>query len=315
MKTTNAIHLKNAAKPSNQWGPPLSRPTLRKWLKRYQTHGLSGLESLSRRPLRSPNRKVFAKHEQWIMDFRKSQLGARRIQSELLWRHEWKLSVSVIHKVLKRHQAAPLIRPRRKAHFKRYERPVPGDRVQMDTMKLKPGLYQYTAIDDCSRFLVAGLCSRRTAANTMHFLEKVMEEMSFPVQRIQTDRGGEFFAQKVQKRLMDWAIKFRPLKPRSPHLNGKVERVQKTALYEFYAMADLNDPQLQDRLDEWVFHYNWLRGHGSLKGKAPIDRITERSSQTPFSEEVEAMYDPSKERLQEANYYLDLQLQKVKRCL
>ena len=54
----------------------ISLPTLRKWLKRYQTHGLSGLESLSRRPLRSPNRKVFAKHEQWIMDFRKSQLGA-----------------------------------------------------------------------------------------------------------------------------------------------------------------------------------------------------------------------------------------------
>lgn len=293
----------------------ISRPSLRKWLRRYQAAGPAGLESRSRRPDRSPNRKVTEQHVQWILEFRKAQLGARRIQSELLWRHELKLSLSTIHKVLKRNQVPPLIRPRRKAHFKRYERPVPGDRIQMDTMKLKAGLYQYTAVDDCSRFLVAGIYPRRTAANTLLFLEKVMEEMPFPVQRIQTDRGKEFFAYKVQERLMDWAIKFRPVKPRSPHLNGKVERVQKTTLYEFYAMAELEDPELQTRLDEWVFHYNWLRGHGSLGGKAPIDRISERRSKTPYTEEVELMYDSSKERLREANYFLDLQLAKVKRSL
>ena len=293
----------------------ITRPTLRKWQRRYESEGAAGLESRSRRPVRSPNRKLTEQHEKWILGFRKSHLGARRIQSELIWRHGLKLSLATIHKVLRRNQVPPLIRPQRKSHFKRYERPIPGDRVQMDTMKLKPGLYQYTAVDDCSRFLVAALYTRRTAANTLHFLEKVMEEMSFPVQRIQTDRGGEFFAQKVQKQLMDWAIKFRPVKPRSPHLNGKVERVQKTVLYEFYALSDLDDPQLQDRLDEWVFHYNWLRGHGSLGGKAPIDRITERSSKTPFTEEVEAMYDPAKEHLREANYFLDLQLSKLKRSL
>jgi transposase InsO family protein len=293
----------------------ISRPTLRKWLRRYEAEGPAGLESRSRRPNRSPARKVSEQHERWILGFRQAQLGARRIQSELIWRHELKLSLATIHKVLLRHQVPPLVRPRRKAHLKRYERPIPGDRVQMDTMKLKAGLYQYTAVDDCSRFLVAGLYPRRTAKNTLNFLEKVIEEMPFPVQRIQTDRGTEFFAYKVQERLMDWAIKFRPVKPRSPHLNGKVERVQKTTLYEFYAMADLDAPELQDRLDEWVFHYNWLRGHGSLRGKAPIDRVSERSSDTPYTEEVEAMYDPSKERLRDSNYSLDLKLSKVKRSL
>jgi transposase InsO family protein len=251
----------------------ISRPTLRKWLRRYEAEGTAGLETRSRRPHRSPHRKVFEQHEQWILELRQAHLGARRIQSELVWRHEWNLSLATIHKVLKRNQVPPLVRPRRKDHFKRYERPVPGDRVQMDTMKLKAGLYQYTAVDDCSRFLVAGVYPRDTAANTLRFLEKTLEEMPFPIQRIQTDRGKEFFAYKVQEQLMDWAIKFRPVKPRSPHLNGKVERVQKTVLYEFYAMADLEDPELQDRLDEWVFHYNWLRGHGSLSGKAPIDRV------------------------------------------
>jgi transposase InsO family protein len=48
-------------------------------------------------------------------------------------------------------------------------------------------------------------------------LEKVIEEMPFPVQRIQTDRGREFFAYKFQERLMEYGIMFRPNKPRSPH--------------------------------------------------------------------------------------------------
>jgi len=52
---------------------------------------------------------------------------------------------------------------------------------------------------------------------------------------------------------------------------------------------------------------NLLVSHGSSGGKAPIDRIRECSSTTPITEEVEAMYDPSKDFLKEANFYLDLQ--------
>jgi transposase InsO family protein len=66
------------------------------------------------------------------------------------------------------------------------------------------------------------LFDRRTAANSLIFLEQMIVEMPFPIQRIQTDRGREFFAYKFQERLKEYAIKFRPIKPRSPHLNGKV---------------------------------------------------------------------------------------------
>jgi transposase InsO family protein len=77
-------------------------------------------------------------------------------------------------------------------------------------------------------------------------LDAVIEEMPFAFQRIQTDRGLEFFATKFQERLLKWGIKFRPIKPRSPHLNGKVERSQRTDLDEFYATVDLSDPALAD---------------------------------------------------------------------
>ena len=51
--------------------------------------------------------------------------------------------------------------------------PNPGDRVQMDVCKIRPGVYQYTATDDCSRYKVLGVYSRATAANTLAFLEAI----------------------------------------------------------------------------------------------------------------------------------------------
>lgn len=106
--------------------------------------------------------------------------------------------------------------------------------MQIDTMKVAPAVYQYTAFDDCSRFRVLGVFPRRTAAYTVQFFERVVEEMPFAIQRIQTDRGAEFFAERVQRWLRDYAIKSRPIPPRSPHLNGKVERSQLTDLLEFW---------------------------------------------------------------------------------
>jgi transposase InsO family protein len=85
--------------------------------------------------------------------------------------------------------------------------------------------------------------------------------MPFPIQRLQTDRGGEFFALSFQAALREYAIKLRPIPPRSPHLNGKVERSQQTDWVEFYATADLADPDLPLRLEEWQFFYNWRRPH------------------------------------------------------
>jgi transposase len=126
-----------------------SRPTLRKWLKRYEENGVEGLKSHSRRPHKSTNRKVLEKHEEWIKDLRENRkLGARRIQSELIRHRNFRLSLATIHKALQRLEAKPLKRTKRSKQFKRYSCPIPGERVQMDVFKVKPGVYQYTAVDD-----------------------------------------------------------------------------------------------------------------------------------------------------------------------
>jgi transposase InsO family protein len=70
-------------------------------------------------------------------------------------------------------------------------------------------------------------------------------------------------------------VKFRPIRPRSPHLSGKVERAQRTTLEEFWSTVDLAVGDLQDRLDEWQHFYNWQRPHSALGGRTPIDRVCE----------------------------------------
>lgn len=231
----------------------ISRPTLRKWWRRYQAAGLAGLEEESRRPLRQANRKVFPEQEALILDLRRSQqLGIKQLRNSLIRQHELTLSLDTLHRVLVHHGEQHLQRRKRpRKGFTHYSRPIPGDRVQMDTCKIAPGIYQYTAIDDCSRYKVLGIYPRRTVKNTLAFLERVIDEMPFAIQRIQTDRGLEFFAEAVQRLLMDWGIKFRPTKPRSPHLNGKVERTQRADLEEFWSRIDLKTDDIQARIDEW----------------------------------------------------------------
>lgn len=135
------------------------------------------------------------------------------------------------------------------------------------------------------------LFSRRTASNSLQFLELVIEEFPFPIQRIQTDRGREFFAYSFQEKLMEYGIKFRPVKPASPPLNGKVARSQRTDLEEFYPTVDLKAPDLSTRLQDWQDHYNQYRPHGSLGSRTPWQVWHERAKITPILEEVEAKYD------------------------
>jgi transposase InsO family protein len=287
----------------------ISRPTLRKWLRRYEGKGTEGLIGESRKPKSSPATKILVQHREWIRELRNRCLGSRRIHSELKRAHDFDVSRTTIDKVLRAMDVKPLSRPRR--HRKgstRYARLIPGERIQMDTCKIAPAVYQYTAIDDCTRIRVLAVYPRRTAANSLLFLERLNEEMPFPVQAIQTDRGREFFAYCFQEKLMQYAIKFRPIKPASPHLNGKVERSQRTDLDEFYPTVDPKSPDLQERLQEWQDHYNQYRPHGSLNGRTPWEAWLERVALTPFHDDVEASYDDSAERIRHPDYQMDLRL-------
>jgi hypothetical protein len=69
-------------------------------------------------------------------------------------------------------------------------------------------------------------------------------------------------------------------------------------------------PVLEKQLDntEWQDYYNHFRVHGSLKGQTPWEKWWDLASKTPNHEEVEALYDDSKERVKLQNYRADLEV-------
>ena len=76
--------------------------------------------------------------------------------------YDFAVSRTTIEKILRAMQVKPLLRLRRlQKGSARYARNIPGERVQMDTCKIAPSVYQYTAIDDCTRIRVLATYASR----------------------------------------------------------------------------------------------------------------------------------------------------------
>ena len=93
--------------------------------------------------------------------------------------------------------------------------------------------YQLTLVEDCSRYLAATVLEKRTTAAVCRALPGLLQSFPFPLLCIQTDNGSEFGLDltALLKRL---GIRHTRIRPRSPHLKGKVERVQRTVQEEFW---------------------------------------------------------------------------------
>jgi DNA-binding GntR family transcriptional regulator/transposase-like protein len=129
----------------------ISRPTLRKWWRRYQESGQEGLADTSRRPASSPNRKVFAREEALIVALRKSEgLGVHKLKAELKRRHGLDLSAETILKALRR--AGEPMKTRVEA-APAPERAAAGEARQFG----RGGLFHGLASDDAAANAIASL--------------------------------------------------------------------------------------------------------------------------------------------------------------
>jgi len=109
-------------------------------------------------------------------------------------------------------------------------------------------------------------------------------------------------AEAFQQLRQEQKIKFRPTPPRSPHLNGKVERSQQTDGIEFWGGADLwlARERLAKQLQEWQTFYNQERGHSSLGRQTPHQKLEETRHKIPSVVLIHQGFDPSRE-LRRAN--------------
>jgi transposase InsO family protein len=93
---------------------------------------------------------------------------------------------------------------------------------------------------------------------------------------VRTDNGHEFQAQ-FHWHVEDLGMRHVYIKPRTPRLNGKVERSHGTDEQEFYQLLTYTDDvDLKKKLAEWERFYNIHRPHGSLRGKTPFEVLREK---------------------------------------
>lgn len=272
----------------------VSRPTFYRWLKRFRSCGAAGLENRSHRPhtLRSRTwtpeqieavRALRERHPRWSRD--KLQVVLRRQGVEI--------SASMVGRIITYLRARGVLRePIRVRRLRRQSatRPharrkpsdwvvsEPGDLVQIDTKDVRPApgkIFKHLSlVDVTSRYAVAEVGVGATANATKERLERMLDRLPFPVRALQIDGGSEFkgaFEEFCQEREYQLFV----LPPRSPKLNGCVERLQRTFDEEFYQCSDaeLRVQPLGTALREYETVYNTVRPHYALGYQTPQERL------------------------------------------
>jgi transposase InsO family protein len=260
----------------------ISREIFYRWKRAYEKKGEEGLINNKPYP-ENPKLRIAKPIEEKILYLRQTyHLGKQRISWYLARYHAIKVSETGIYWVLKRHGLNRLpqhAKTRSLPSFKRYEKQVPGHRIQVDvkfldfkgTQDNKIKRFQYTAIDDATRIRALKIYDKHTQANAIDFINYVVAKFPFRIHTLQTDNGHEFQA-KFHWHVEDLGIRHVYIKPATPRLNGKVERSHKTDQQEFYQLFEYHDDvDLSLKLREWENFYNCHRPHGSFKGQTPYE--------------------------------------------
>lgn len=268
----------------------ISRPTFYKWLRRFEELGENGLADGSSRPHHSPlatKTEIVGK----IIYLRQHyHFGPRKVSMYLRRYHDVEISPSGVWRILKRLDMNRLPSSQRyKTHdrrWKRYEKQLPGNRLQVDVKFIEPiggaakKHYQFTAIDDCTRIRVLRVYPRNNQKTAIQFMDYALEKLPFGVECVQTDNGAEFQS-AFHWHVLDRGISHVYIKPRTPRLNGKVERSHRIDNEEFYRLLDgvvIDDSKLfTEKLQEWEDYYNFHRPHGGLDGQTPYERLRQKT--------------------------------------
>ena len=180
----------------------ITRQCFYKWRRRYEDLGEEGLRDGSSAPLHRPNETTAEVVGKIIYLRQHYHFGPLKISMYLKRYHDIEIGHSGVYRILKRCGLNRLPASQRyKRHtdrWKRYEKPLPGHRVQVDVKFIEPlpgtrkKHYQYTAIDDCTRIRVLRLYPHNDQKTAIQFLDYVLEKLPFRVEVIQTDNGAEF---------------------------------------------------------------------------------------------------------------------------
>ena len=270
-----------------------SRRVVRKWVRRFQAEGLSGLQDRSRRPHHSPSQTPAHVEEQVLEAWQQTHYGRHRL-ALYLQAHGISLSPHTIRHILRRRRPPQKRKPRQPLYpaFWAWDQDQPFSLVQTDVKDIRDkralgtertthlhrqGLprYQWTACDGRTRLRFLAYSHRLNRTNGIAFMLLVLmwlraHNLHTNV-TFQTDWGQEFGGDNLSQITR---LSTRYLEPLGGDLrryplgrkgyNGRVERSHRTDDEEFYRPYLLQAQDTDHFLclaHHWLYFYNVLRPH------------------------------------------------------
>ena len=248
-----------------------NRQYIYRWKRRYDG-SIDSLRELSRRPHHHPNQHT-PEEIKLINDMRRRNPDAGLVVFWVkLMQRGYTRSIPGLYRFLRKQGLLAIKPPNPKYVAKPYEQmKYPGQRIQID-VKFVPSaclvneakgqkFYQYTAIDEYSRWRFVEAFEEHSSYSSMIFLQHLIKAFPMPIECVQTDNGQEFtkrFSYNVregnltlfEEELLKHGIEHRKIRPFTPRHNGKVERSHRKdnerfyATHTFYSFSDFSK-QLQ----------------------------------------------------------------------
>jgi len=240
-----------------------NRQYIYRWRKRYDGT-LQSLADRSRRPHFHPNQHT-TEELKLIADMRRRNPEDGLVVFWVKLRQRgYTRSITGLYRVLVKQGEMAVKPPNPKYIPKSYETMYyPGQRVQIDVKHVPASclvgeakgkkFYQYTAIDEYSRFRYVEAFDEASTYTSTQFLINMLKAFPFKVECVQTDNGLEFtkrFASNsnsptlFERTLKQLGIQHKLIKPFTPRHNGKVERSHRKdneyfyATHKFYSLDD-----------------------------------------------------------------------------
>lgn len=233
-----------------------NRQYIYRWIRRFDG-SIESLRDRSRRPHHHPNQHS-QEEIKLITDMRRRNPDAGLVVFWVkLMQRGYSRSIPGLYRFLRRHALMAVKPPNPKYVPKPYEQMTyPGQRIQID-VKFVPSVclvneakdhkfYQYTAIDEYSRFRYLEAFEEHSSYSSAVFLEHLIQKFPYPIVCVQTDNGQEFTKRfssgggsdkptLFQVRLRQHGIRHKLIRPFTPRHNGKVERSHRKDNERFYA--------------------------------------------------------------------------------
>lgn len=267
--------------------------TFYKWLNRFDESNLRSLEDRSKAPKRVRQKEFTPIQYVRVVALRKQHIRYSKFKLLKLYQASypddqvisaWKIQCIIEKSKLYYHpKKQQRINRKRQLSNKRKritelrQRPTHGFLLCLDSIVIywkSQKRYILTAIDKYNKLAFARMYTTHSSFSSRDFLYRLQYLLNGKIENIQTDNGSEFH-KHFDQACSQLKIQHYFSRNHTPKDNAVNERFNRTLQEEFIALGNMtNDAKyFNQRLTEWLIHYNFQRPHQTLDYMSPINFI------------------------------------------